>query len=145
VKIVYHPEFISPVNPLWGIEYDQFVRGCHLGIFPSVYEPWGYTPLECIAMGVPAITSDLAGFGRYVSDAYPDHDEWGLAVLERRGRSFHDAAGELTQKLLAFCRLDRRGRIALRNEVESHSREFDWSRLGLAYAEAHDRALTARA
>ncbi len=144
VKVVYHPEFISPVNPLWGIEYDQFVRGCHLGIFPSVYEPWGYTPLECIAMGVPAITSDLSGFGRFVADAYPDHDDWGLAVLERRGRAFHEAAAELTRKLLAFCSLDRRGRIALRNEVENHSREFDWSNLGLAYHEAHERVLAAR-
>jgi glycogen(starch) synthase len=144
VKIVYHPRFISPVNPLWGIEYDQFVRGCHMGIFPSVYEPWGYTPLECIAMGVPTVTSDLAGFGRYVADAYPDHDDWGLGVLPRRNRDFHEVAADLTQRMLAFCRLDRRGRIALRNRVESHSREFDWTRLGMAYHEAHDRALAAR-
>ena len=132
------------MNPLWGIEYDQFVRGCHMGIFPSVYEPWGYTPLECIAMGVPTVTSDLAGFGRYVADAYPDHDEWGLGVLPRRDRDFHETAADLTRRMLAFCRLDRRGRIALRNRVESHSREFDWARLGVAYHEAHDRALAAR-
>jgi len=144
VKVVYHPRFISPVNPLWGIEYDQFVRGCHMGIFPSVYEPWGYTPLECLAMGVPTVTSDLTGFGRYVADAYPDHDEWGLGVLPRRSRNFHEAAADLTQRLLTFCRLARRGRIALRNRVESHSREFDWARLGVAYHEAHDRALAAR-
>jgi glycogen synthase len=141
VKVVYHPQFITPVNPLWGIEYEQFVRGCHLGIFPSVYEPWGYTPLECIAMGVPAVTSDLAGFGRYVAETWPDHDRWGLTVLPRRGKSFHEAAAELTRRLLAFCRLERRGRIALRNEVEAHARAFDWTRLGLAYHEAHDRAL----
>src|SRR5690606_11356125 len=46
VKVIYHPQFISPANPLWGIEYEHFVRGCHLGVFPSAYEPWGYTPLE---------------------------------------------------------------------------------------------------
>jgi glycogen(starch) synthase len=145
VKVVYHPEFITSVNPLWGIEYEQFVRGCHLGIFPSVYEPWGYTPLECIAMGVPAITSDLAGFGGYVAEAHPDHDLWGLHVLARRGREFNAAAADLTRKLVAFCRLDRRARIALRNEVESHSRQFDWTRLGLAYHQAHDKALEAGA
>lgn len=144
VKVVYHPRFITSVNPLWAIEYEQFVRGCHLGIFPSMYEPWGYTPLECIAMGVPAITSDLAGFGRYVAEAYPDHDEWGLNVLARRGRDFHDAAADLTQRLLAFCRLDRRGRIALRNRTVAHAYEFDWSNLGAAYHQAHDRALAER-
>jgi len=141
VKVVYHPEFINPANPLWGIEYDQFVRGCHLGLFPSAYEPWGYTPLESIAMGVPAITSDLAGFGRYVAETMPDHDEWGLTVLRRRGRSFGDAASDLTQRLLRFCKLERRERIAMRNEVDRHSWDFDWERLGPAYHTAHDLAV----
>jgi glycogen(starch) synthase len=141
VKVVYHPEFISPVNPLWGMDYEHFVRGCHLGVFPSSYEPWGYTPLECIAMGVPAITSDLAGFGRYVAEAFTDHDEWGLAVLPRRSRSYHDAAADLTERLLVFGRLDRPARVDLRNRVEAHSGAFDWSQLVVAYHEAHDRCL----
>jgi len=145
VKIVYHPEFISSVSPLWAMDYDHFVRGCHLGVFPSSYEPWGYTPLECVAMGVPAVTSDLAGFGRYVADGFPDHDDWGVVVLPRRGRSFQEAAADLAARLLRFCRADRRARIALRNEVEAHSRAFDWSRLASAYHEAHDRALAAGA
>ncbi|MGH0030503.1 MAG: glycosyltransferase [Myxococcota bacterium] len=144
VKVVYHPEFISSVNPVWGMDYDQFVRGCHLGVFPSSYEPWGYTPLECLAMGVPAITSDLAGFGRYAADAFQDHDAWGLSVLPRRGVGYHDAAAELTGRLLDFCRLDRTARSQLRGQVEAHSRAFDWSRLAGAYHTAHDQALAAR-
>lgn len=145
VKIVYHPRFISTVNPLWGIEYEQFVRGCHLGVFPSAYEPWGYTPLEAVAMGVPAITSDLAGFGRYVSEHMADHEEWGLGVLRRRGKSYSEAAADLSRRMLAFCRLERRGRIALRNSVEARAEAFDWSKLGRFYDEAHDRALAVRA
>jgi glycogen(starch) synthase len=141
VKVVYHPEFIKAENPLWGIEYEQFVRGCHLGVFPSLYEPWGYTPLECLALGVPAVTSDLAGFGRYASETMIGHEELGLTVLRRRGRPYHDAAAELTQKLLYFCQLRRRDRIALRNAVERFSWEFDWSRLAPAYHKAHDMAL----
>jgi len=141
VKVVYHPEFINSVSPLWGLDYDQFVRGCHAGLFPSSYEPWGYTPLECVAMGIPAVTSDLAGFGRFVAELFPDHDDWGLAVLPRRGRSFDQAAADLTRWLLRFCRMNRRERIALRNQVEAHSRAFDWSRLASAYHEAHDQAL----
>jgi glycogen synthase len=141
VKVVYHPEFINPVNPLWGIEYEQFVRGCHLGVFPSVYEPWGYTPLECLALGVPAMTSDLAGFGRHVAENLLGHEELGLTVLRRRGRTFYDAAGELADQMLHFCQLHRRDRIALRNAAERLSWEFDWSRLGEAYHRAHDMAL----
>jgi glycogen(starch) synthase len=138
---VYHPDFITPTNRLWGIEYDQFVRGCHLGLFPSAYEPWGYTPLEAIAVGVPAVTSDLAGFGRYVQEHMPDHDKWGMTVLRRRGRSFHESAAALTAKLLEFCRMERRERIAMRNEVDRRSWEFDWSKLGTAYTRAHELAL----
>lgn len=141
VKVVYHPEFISAVSPLWGIEYDQFVRGCHLGIFPSLYEPWGYTPLECMALGVPAVTSDLAGFGRWASEHLLGHEELGLLLVHRRGRGFHASAAELTAKLLEFCRLRRRDRIALRNTVERTAWEFDWSRLIGAYHRAHDLAL----
>jgi glycogen(starch) synthase len=141
VKVVYHPEFITPVNPLWGIEYEQFVRGCHLGVFPSAYEPWGYTPLECMALGTPAISSDLAGFGRYLEETLPDHDRWGVWVLQRRGRSFNDAAEDLAKQIFEYCLLSRRERVSLRNEVEKRSWEFDWSRLGAAYHAAHDLAL----
>jgi glycogen(starch) synthase len=141
VKVVYHPQFINSVNPLWRIEYEQFVRGCHLGIFPSAYEPWGYTPLECVCMGVPAITSDLSGFGRYLADVHPDHDRHGVTVLGRRDQDYHSSAKELAKRLLAFCRLNRRQRIALRNSVEAHSHSFDWSKLGEAYHRAHRKAL----
>ncbi len=141
VKVVYHPEFISPVNPLWGIEYDEFVRGCHLGLFPSAYEPWGYTPLECMALGTPAVSSDLAGFGRYVHETYDDHESWGIDVLRRRGRSFDEAAADLCAQLLEYCKKSRRDRVNLRNEVEKRSWLFDWSRLGAAYHRAHDLAL----
>jgi glycogen(starch) synthase len=141
VKIVYHPEFIGPANPLWGIEYDQFVRGCHLGLFPSAYEPWGYTPLECMALGTPSISSDLAGFGRYVREQHPELDGRGVQVLERRGKSFHEAAADLTKRMLAFCKLSRRHRVEMRNEVERKSWEFDWTRLGTAYHQAHELAL----
>jgi glycogen(starch) synthase len=142
VKVVYHPEFISPVNPLWGIEYEQFVRGCHLGLFPSAYEPWGYTPLECMALGTPAITSDLAGFGRFVADTYKDLEQSGLSVLARRGRSYEQAAADLTNYLLNYCRTTRRERVELRNQVEKRSWDFDWSKLGPAYYEAHELALS---
>lgn len=141
VKVVYHPEFVTPTNPLWAIEYEQFVRGCHLGVFPSGYEPWGYTPLESMAMGVPAMTSDVAGFGAYVKEKLPDHSNWGVEVLGRRGRGFHDTAGELAAQMLKFCRLDRRGRIDLRNQVERRAGTFSWQRLGPAYHKVHDMAV----
>ena len=83
VKVVYHPDFIESTNPLFGLDYGQFVRGCHLGIFPSYYEPWGYTPLECIARGVPAVTSNLSGFGKYVQGMEEDTEDTGVYGMNR--------------------------------------------------------------
>ena len=141
VKVIYHPDFITPTNPLFGMEYEQLVRGCHLGIFPSYYEPWGYTPLESIALGVPAVTSDLAGFGSYILQLLPDHEDMGLYVLKRRERSFDQSAHDLASRLFSYTKITRRQRIALRNNVESFSTHFDWHNLGGLYHEAHRLAL----
>jgi len=64
--VVFHPEFLSSVSPLIGLDYEDFVRGCHLGCFPSYYEPWGYTPAECTVMGIPSVSTNLSGFGCFV-------------------------------------------------------------------------------
>lgn len=144
VKVVYHPDFISPSNPLFGMEYGQFVRGCHLGVFPSYYEPWGYTPLEAIASGVPAITSDLSGFGDYVVNTIPDHDARGIYVINRRTQNFHEAAEELANEMLTFVKLTRKERIKQRNIVENSSELFDWKVLGEYYNKAHELALERR-
>jgi glycogen(starch) synthase len=141
VKVVYHPDFITALNPLFGMDYPQFVRGCHLGLFPSHYEPWGYAPLECVASGVPAITSDLAGFGAYLSGHMPDHQGKGIFVLHRRHAAFDAAANELTGWMTDFVRQERRDRIAQRNRVEACGEQFDWDNLGKFYAEAHQMAL----
>ncbi len=141
VKIVYHPDFISSTSPLFGMDYDQFVRGCHQGLFPSYYEPWGYAPLEAMALGVPAVTSDLAGFGTYVLREMAGLHLRGMRVIHRRHNSYENAAQELMNACLDFVKLDRRERIALRNEVESASGQFDWGKLGRYYAEAHALAL----
>ncbi|MCB2377545.1 glycosyltransferase [Hymenobacter sp. BT635] len=141
VKIVYHPDFVSPTSPLFGMEYGQFVRGCHLGIFPSYYEPWGYTPLECVARGVPAITSDLSGFGDYVMETVPDHEAKGIYVVKRQEKSFEESAAELTEMLWNFVQLNRRERIMQRNNVESSAELYDWKNLRVHYDRAYTLAL----
>ncbi|MCU0367366.1 MAG: glycogen/starch synthase [Cyclobacteriaceae bacterium] len=137
VKIVYHPDFITSTNPLFGMDYSQFVRGCHLGIFPSYYEPWGYTPLECMASGVPAVTSDLSGFGDYLLRNMPDHEKGGMFVVERGKRTFDWSAKQLAAFLYKFLQQDRRSRIMQRNNVENYSAAFDWENLIRHYDEAY--------
>lgn len=146
VKMVFHPEFLSATNPVMSLDYDQFVRGCHMGIFPSYYEPWGYTPLECIALGVPTVTSDLSGFGSYVqkhvwAKERRDADRQGIHILQRRGRSFDDACDALVNHLFSFAQLNRRQRIEMRNRTERLSEQFDWKTLTDHYDQAHNLAL----
>ena len=142
VKIVYHPDFINSTSPLFGMDYSQFVRGCHLGIFPSYYEPWGYTPLECMASGVPAVTSDLSGFGDYLLRNMPDHEKGGMFVVERGKRTFDWSAKQLAAFLYKFLMQDRRSRIQQRNQVENYSAAFDWDNLIKYYEEAYEMAIT---
>ena len=137
VKVVYSPDFITSANPLFGMEYNQFVRGCHMGVFPSYYEPWGYTPEECLALGVPSVTSDLSGFGTYLIRNMPDHASRGLHVVHRRAHSYEAATDELTNTMFNFLQLERRERIALRNRVESSGDDFDWGNLVRHYWDAY--------
>jgi len=141
VKVVYHPDFISTSNPLFKMDYNQFVRGCHLGIFPSMYEPWGYTPLECLASGLPSVTSNLAGFGDYVSRYIQDHEKQGMFIIDRKSRDFHRAAEELSEIMFRFVGMTRRERIALRYQCEEASLHFDWSNLGEYYDKAYNLAV----
>jgi len=140
--VVYHPDFIVTSNPLFKMDYTQFVRGCHLGIFPSMYEPWGYTPLECLASGLPSITSDMSGFGHYVLNNIPDRDNKGLYIIERKDRDFYQVAEDLANRLFEFVQLSRRNRISLRYRCEEASLHFDWSNLGKYYDEAYRMAVT---
>ncbi len=141
VKVVFHPQFVTATSPLISLDYEQFVRGCHLGIFPSYYEPWGYTPMECVAMGVPTVTTDLSGFGAYVQQNIQGHQSEGIYVLNRRTRNFEESVNDLVDYLLQFASLTRRQRIELRNRSERLSELFDWPVLIGHYNEAHDLAL----
>ncbi len=141
VKIVYHPDFISTSNPLFKMDYNQFVRGCHLGIFPSMYEPWGYTPLECLASGLPSITSNLAGFGDYVTRNILDHEKQGMYIVDRKGKDFNQTANDLADIMLRFVQMTRRERISLRYRSEEASLHFDWSNLGRFYDVAYNLAV----
>ena len=142
VKVVYHPEFISSTNPLFGIDYGDFVRGCHLGVFPSYYEPWGYTPLECIARGVATVTSDLSGFGNYVLGQDTGGVDHGVQVLRREGKTEDQSIEDLASYLMDFVKLSRRYRIILRSRAEDFSERFDWKQLLPHYEKAYNKALT---
>ena len=144
VKVVFHPEFLSLTSPLMGMDYDQFVRGCNMGVFPSYYEPWGYTPLDCVIRGVPAITSDLSGFGVYVMEHFSKHDRDGIYVAPRQEVSIETTIQAVAGWIYELTQLERRERIKRRNRVEAYAEKFDWDRLILEYLSAWNMAFSKR-
>lgn len=141
VKVVFHPEFLNSTNPLFGLDYEDFVRGCHLGVFPSYYEPWGYTPAECTVMGIPSITTNLSGFGCFMHDHIQDPKTYGIYIVDRHHKSAEDSIKELAQYMFDFTCLSRRQRIIQRNRTERLSELLDWKNLGIYYRKARNIAL----
>jgi glycogen synthase len=136
VKVIFHPEFLNPNSPLLSLDYEEFLRGCHLGVFPSYYEPWGYTPAECTVMGVPSITTNLSGFGCFMSEVITYPSDYGIYITDRRTKSVEDSLAQLTDYMFDFCQKTRRQRINQRNRCERLSDVLDWKRMGLEYIKA---------
>lgn len=131
VKVIFHPEFLSSTSPLLPISYDDFVRGCHLGVFPSYYEPWGYTPAECTVMGIPSVTTNLSGFGCFIAEHVADPMSYGIYIVDRRFKGPEESVQQLAQYMFDFSNLSRRQRIIQRNRTERLSDLLDWRNLGI--------------
>ncbi|KAI9760650.1 MAG: kinase subunit of RNA polymerase II carboxy-terminal domain kinase I [Chaenotheca gracillima] len=141
VKIVFHPEFLNSNNPVLPMDYDEFVRGTHMGVFPSYYEPWGYTPAECTVMGVPSITTNLSGFGCYMEELIENASDYGIYIVDRRTKGIDDSVNQLSNYMYDFTVKSKRQRINQRNRTERLSDLLDWKRMGLEYIKSRQLAL----
>ena len=94
------------------MDYIDFARGCHLGVFPSYYEPWGYTPAECTVMGIPSVSTNLSGFGTWMEEHIPNSWQYGIYVNDRRFKvKYHKFCHVFSSSILTlFLELQRRSR-----------------------------------
>jgi len=141
VKIVFYPTYLNGADGLLDLNYYEAMQGCHLGVFPSYYEPWGYTPLEAGALGVPAITTDLSGFGRYFCADCHQSDYPGIYIVKRFGTSYDEARTQLFSTLHAFAIMSREERTKNKLEARRVASMVDWEMLVENYFEAHDFAM----
>lgn len=140
VKVVFYPGYLSSSDGLLNLDYAQAVMGCHLGIFPSYYEPWGYTPLESAGYGVPSITTDLAGLGAYMLTH--NVPETGISVLKRRGKHGEEILEPLKELIKTVALMDRDERLEVKHKAIELAHRFDWSELAQNYFKAHEFALS---
>ncbi len=139
VKVIYYPVYLTGADGLIDLSYYDAIMGCHLGIFPSYYEPWGYTPLETGALGVSALTTDLSGFGKYLLKKHKKCK--GIWVLKRQNTKEELSIARLTSIMYDYAKLTQRQRIQKKLEAKSVSNLADWENMVNYYIKAHNMAL----
>ncbi|OVE74472.1 hypothetical protein BVX95_02390 [archaeon D22] len=138
VKVILYPIYLSENDGILNMGIYDLLSAADLGVFPSYYEPWGYTPLESAAMGVPAITTDLAGFGRYVQNK---NEKGGVFVLNRNGVSEEQSIQEFVEIMHSFVKMDKHEIVNQKIFAKEISKLADWSVLIDNYIEAHNKAM----
>ncbi|MBR9677016.1 glycosyltransferase [Candidatus Woesearchaeota archaeon] len=140
VKVILYPVYLTGVDGLLDLSYYEAINACHFGVFPSYYEPWGYTPLESAAMGVPALTTDLAGFGQFIKSKNTKNE--GIFVLDRYHKSEEDQLKQFTSILHSYATMHRPERVKQKIIAKNLSTIADWRLLIKNYIDAHNLALT---
>lgn len=141
VKVIFYPIYLSGADGLGDLDYYQMIQASHLGVFPSYYEPWGYTPLEAAALGVPAVTSNLSGFGKYFYDALDRDKVPGVRVIDMENNDYEQIVKALTKSLHRFAGFDRKERID--NKIRARKIAFmaDWENFATHYIEAENMSV----
>jgi glycogen(starch) synthase len=138
VKVIFYPIYLSGADGLGDLDYYQSIEASHLGVFPSYYEPWGYTPLEAAALGVAAITSNLSGFGKYFYDVLDRDKVPGIRVIDMENNDREQIVKDLTKSLYRYASFERKERID--NKIRARKIAFmaDWENFALHYIEAEN-------
>lgn len=139
VKVIIQPVYLDGNDGFLDLSYYDAMAGCHLGLFPSYYEPWGYTPLESLAVGVPALTTNLSGFGSFVKKHSANTN--GVYVLERFDKDEDVVVDTFANMLHSFLKYDQQKRMECKMSAKNFSALADWKVFVEYYVNAHNMAL----
>lgn len=127
VKVIYIPCYLDAADGIVNISYYDILPAFDLTLFPSYYEPWGYTPLESVAFGVPTVTDNKAGFGQWVLDNFANGiDNCGVRVVERNDSDYHRSLDNIAAAAVAYEEADANARQKARNKAFMTSSKTDW-------------------
>lgn len=141
VKVIFYPTYLTGHDGLSNLSYADAVQACHLGVFPSFYEPWGYTPLETAGVGVASITTDMAGFGSFCASQVADKRTPGIFILKRMEKTDQETSSNLADILYKFARLSKKERVDNKIQARKLAALADWSILDESYIKAHNFSL----
>jgi len=138
VKVINYPVYLSPRDMFINLDYENTISAFDIGVFPSYYEPWGYTPLEAAKHGIITITTDLAGFGNFIEKK----DGGGIYVIPRKNKEDNEVVELLTKKILEILNLSDDERVKARMRARELATFCDWKILVNNYFEAYRMALS---
>ena len=143
VKVIFLPCYLDGKDGILNLSYYDVVLGNDLCIYPSYYEPWGYTPLEAVAFKVPCITTDLAGFGLWANKVFGHAGEIqdGVKVIHRTDYNYSEVADIIKDTVAFYSGLSQKEIEACRKNAEALSKKALWSEFIQYYNEAYDFAL----
>ena len=144
VKLIFIPCYLTGKDGIVNMSYYDIVLGNDLCIYPSYYEPWGYTPLEAIAFKVPCITTDLAGFGLWANaESKGDHSqiEDGVEVIHRTDYNYNEVADAIKETVKKYANATPQKRSQIRSKAQALSKKALWSKFIAHYYTAYDFAL----
>lgn len=143
VKLIFVPCYLTGDDGIINLSYYDVLLGYDLCVFPSYYEPWGYTPLESVAFKVPCITTDLAGFGLWVNKELGHYGELldGVKVIHRTDGNYHEVADNIEEALLEYSQFTAGNIKVSRTNAEKISKKALWSEFIKYYDKAYDIAL----
>ncbi|MCU0662427.1 MAG: alpha-glucan family phosphorylase [Myxococcota bacterium] len=139
VLVIFTPAYLDGDDGVIDLPYYDVLPGFDLGVFPSYYEPWGYTPLESIAATVPTLTTDLAGFGRWARQV-PEHGGEGVIVIDRAGRTDENVLIDLYSVLEQRASLEPKKLEDLRRNARAVAEHADWGEFFKGYLAAYETA-----
>ena len=143
VKVIFLPCYLDGNDGILNMTYYDIILGNDLCIYPSYYEPWGYTPLEAIAFKVPCITTDLAGFGQWVNTEVGHYGELkdGVKVIHRTDYNYSEVADAIKDTVAEFSAMTKKQVADARSAAEKLSKKALWSEFIKYYQQAYDLAL----
>ncbi len=142
VKVIFYPVYLSGSDGLLNLSYYESITGSHLGIFPSYYEPWGYTPLETAALGVASVTSDLSGFGKFIAPHVENKQYPGIFLLKYFLKKEEEVVNDLAEIMHTFAMYSRHERIQNKINAREIAAMADWKILIKEYFEAYRIAIS---
>ena len=130
VKVIFLPCYLDGKDGILNMHYYDVVLGNDLCIYPSYYEPWGYTPLEAIAFKVPCITTDLAGFGLWANKEFGHYGELkdGVKVIHRTDYNYSEVADAIKDAVADFSAMSQKEVDECRKKADVLSKKALWSK-----------------